>query len=149
MNAEYINPFLISLQNVMSMLFGIQPKIGKIYLKSSSFQDYTVNIQLKGEINGIFALVLNDDTVKKLVSHMVGQTVSQIDTMSISAIGELGNMIAGNTCTLYSKKGLHTNISTPKVIKGEDEMLKETKVLCIPILLDENLGNLNVGVSIN
>lgn len=149
MNAEYINPFLISLQNVMSMLFGIQPKIGKIYLKNSSFQDYTVNIQLNGEINGIFSLVLNDDTVKKLVSQMVGYTISQIDTMSISAIGELGNMIAGNTCTLYSKKGLHTNISIPKVIKGEDEMLKKTQVLCIPILLNEDLGNFNVGVSIN
>jgi len=80
---------------------------------------------------------------------MAGYTISQIDTMSISAIGELGNMIAGNTCTLYSKKGLHTNISIPKVIKGEDEMLKKAQVLCIPILLNEDLGNLNVDVSIN
>lgn len=149
MNVEYINPFLISLQNVLSMLFGIKPKIGKIYLKNSSFQDYTVNIELKGEINGIFSLVINDDTVKKIASHMIGQTISQIDSLSISAIGELGNMIAGNTCTLYSKKGLHTNISTPKVVKGEDEMLKKATVICIPILLNEDLGNLNVGVAIN
>jgi chemotaxis protein CheX len=149
MNVEYINPFLISLQNVLSMLFGIKPKIGKIYLKNSSFQDYTVNIELKGEINGIFSLVINDDTVKKIASRMIGQTISQIDSLSISAIGELGNMIAGNTCTLYSKKGLHTNISTPKVVKGEDEMLKKATVICIPILLNEDLGNLNVGVAIN
>lgn len=149
MNVEYINPFLIALQNVLSMLFGIKPKIGKIYLKNSSFQDYTVNIQLKGEINGIFALVINDDTVKKLASYMIGQPISQIDALTLSAIGELGNMIAGNTCTLYSNKGLHTNISPPKVIKGEDEILKKVPVICIPILLNEDLGNLNVGVSIH
>lgn len=148
MNVEYINPFLQSLQHVMSMLFGIQPKLGKVYLKKSPFQEYTVNIQMNGQVNGTFALVMDDDTAVKIVSHMTGKKVSRMDEIAVSAIGELGNMIMGNTCTLYSKKGLHTNISTPKVIKGEDEVFNKPVVVCIPILLNDDFGNLDVAVAI-
>lgn len=47
---------------------------------------------------------------------MLGQEIEQMDDMAISAIGELGNMIIGNACTLYYQKGLHINIFTPEVV---------------------------------
>jgi len=148
MNVEYINPFLISLQHVISTLFGVQPKLGKVYLKDSTFQDYTVNIQVNGQINGSFALVLNDSMAKNLASHMIGQKVSEMNDISVSAIGELGNMIMGNTSSLYAQKGLHTNISTPLVIKGETDMFKDSKVICVPVTLSD-FGNFNAAVSIS
>lgn len=55
---------------------------------------------------------------------MLGQEIEQMDDMAISAIGEPGNMIIGNACTLYYQKGLHTNISTPEVVVGETEDFK-------------------------
>ena len=78
---------------------------------------------------------------------MLGQEIEQMDDMAISAIGELGNMIIGNACTLYYQKGLHTNISTPEVVVGETEDFKKPAVICVPIQLNNELGNLNVAIA--
>lgn len=147
MDVNYINPFLKALQYVMQMVFGIQPEFGKVYLKQAPFQGYTVNLKVNGEVDGVFALVMNGNTAKKIVTKMLGQEIEQMDDMAISAIGELGNMIVGNACTLYSQKGLHTNISTPEVVVGETEDFKKPAVICVPIQLNNELENLNVAIA--
>lgn len=147
MDVNYINPFLKALQYVMQMVFGIQPEFGKVYLKKAPFQGYTVNLKVNGEVDGVFALVMNGDTAKKIVTKMLGQEIEQMDDMAISAIGELGNMIIGNACTLYYQKGLHTNISTPEVVVGETEDFKKPAVICVPIQLNNELENLNVAIA--
>lgn len=147
MDVNYINPFLKALQYVMQMVFGIQPEFGKVYLKKAPFQGYTVNLKVNGEVDGVFALVMNGNTAKKIVTKMLGQEIEQMDDMAISAISELGNMIIGNACTLYYQKGLHINIFTPEVVVGETEDFKKPAVICVPIQLNNELGNLNVAIA--
>ncbi len=147
MDVNYINPFLKALQYVMQIVFGIQPEFGKVYLKKAPFQGYTVNLKVNGEVDGVFALVMNGNTAKKIVTKMLGQEIEQMDDMAISAIGEPGNMIIGNACTLYYQKGLHTNIFTPEVVVGETEDFKKPAVICVPIQLNNEPGNLNVAIA--
>ena len=147
MDVNYINPFLKALQYVMQMVFGIQPEFGKVYLKKAPFQGYTVNLKVNGEVDGVFALVMNGNTAKKIVTKMLGQEIEQMNDMAISAISELGNMIIENACTLYYQKGLHINIFTPEVVVGETEDFKKPAVICVPIQLNNELGNLNVAIA--
>ena len=77
MDVNYINPFLKALQYVMQMVFGIQPEFGKVYLIKAPFQGYTVNLKVNGEVDGVFALVMNGNTAKKSLQKCWGRKLNR------------------------------------------------------------------------
>ena len=150
MKAEYINPFIEAAQEVLKTLLETDTKLGKIYLKSSPFSvcDMIIMIGVVGKIRGQVCLELTFETAGKIASAMMGgMTVVEMDEIATSAIAELGNMIMGNTCTIFSKNKINIDITPPTILTGDKiKISNKAATIGIPLTL-QNYGNININVT--
>ncbi len=143
MNSEYINPFIQGAQNVLNMVCGDSPKLGNIFLKKAppACEAVSIIIGIMGDIQGCVIYTVKEASACRIASKMMfGMPISQLDEMSISALGELGNMISGNVATLFAGKGVSVDITPPncKLNASEEElriMPDGSMVFCVPLTL--------------
>lgn len=76
-----------------------------------------IQIDLKGDLKGYLILELTKDYACKLANIMLAgmMTVTDVDDMCKSVLGELFNMVSGGVCTSLSGTGLALDITPPKV----------------------------------
>lgn len=138
MNAEHINPFVSVSCDILKQVCNIDANRGQIYIKKSPIQSerVTILVGLTGEIKGQVFFSMEERVACSIASAMMmGMPVPKLDEMSKSAIAELGNMILGNTATVFSNNGINIDITTPTVIVGSDISIttKASQTICIPI----------------
>ncbi|NTV89636.1 MAG: chemotaxis protein CheX [Clostridiales bacterium] len=150
MKVEYINPFIEAAQAVFKTLLGIDAKLGKIFIKTSPLDvgNMVIIIGVVGQIRGQVCLELDSSTAEKIVSGMMGgMTVTNMDEIAKSAIAELGNMIMGNTCTIFSKNKISIDITPPTILSGEHISLSnKVATIGIPLIIPD-YGYMNINVS--
>lgn len=142
MKEEYINPFIEASTKIISEITGITPKLGKVYIKNTPYksENVLVLIGLTGKISGNVVITFSQETACKVTSAMMmGMPVTEIDEMAKSAIGELCNMILGNTATIFSNRGVEIDITPPTILIGENMQLSihRSVIICIPIIIGD------------
>jgi len=142
MNVEYINPFIEASMSIINQTTGFNPKIGKLYIKNTPYKgdNLLILIGLTGKIQGSVVLSFSTEMACKIASAMMGgYTVTQLDELAKSAVGELCNMILGNTATLFSKKNIHIDITPPTILTGDNIELSihQTVIVCVPLEFDD------------
>lgn len=148
MNAEHINPFLISATKILKDMCFIDCKIGKPFLADCKFKDDAVVIVIgvTGEMRGQVLIEMSHSVACHIASKMCMMTVTEMDELSQSAIGELGNMIMGNAATIFSTKGIGIDITPPVLAIGNMSFSNlETKNICVPLIFDTDK---RIGVNI-
>jgi len=140
-NVEYINPFIQASQQVLKQAAGIDFKLGKLFIKDPSYKvdQVVVIIGMTGSIKGQVNFCMNVETAKLIASNMMGGwPVNDFDELAKSAIGEMANMIMGNTSTIFSQKGITVEITPPSILIGENMTLSTSKMvnICVPLLLN-------------
>ena len=142
MKAEFINPFLISLMNVLSTMSSIQLTPKKPMLKKDA--------EAKGDVSGLIGLTapnlkgsLSVTFEKKLalmtMKKMVGEMHQTIDADVIDMVGEITNMVAGGAKRLLSEQGFDFDMATPMVVSGENHTIRhqsKDKIVLIPLSSD-------------
>jgi chemotaxis protein CheX len=152
MNVEYINPFIEASQQVIQMMTGIKPTLGKVHLKNSPYpsDSVAVIVGLTGKLRGQVIISLNIETAMSIASIMMGgMPIEKFDDMPKSAISELGNMIMGNTATILFTKGIGIEITPPSLLMGEKITVSQTsmKTICVPLNLGGN-GKVTIVISL-
>lgn len=142
MKVEYINPFIQASQSIIREVTNLEPKLGKIYVKSGPYKgdSVVVLIGLTGEIKGNIIISLSKNLACKIASIMMGgMIVLELDEISKSAIAELCNMILGNTATIFSKESMSIDITPPTVLTGENMQFSPSKsvIVCVPLTFDD------------
>ncbi len=148
MNAEHINPFLISATKILKDMCFIDCKVGKPFLSDCKFSDNAVVIVIgiTGEMRGQVLIEMCHEVACSIASKMCMMTITQMDELSQSAIGELGNMIMGNAATIFSTKGIGIDITPPVIAIGDMSFSNlETKNICVPLIFDNDK---RIGVNI-
>jgi len=149
-NVEHINPFLMAATGIIKDICGIDMKIGKPYIKDTSFANDSIIIMIgiTGEMRGQVMVVMTYEKALDIASKMMmGMPVTQLDEMSISAISELGNMIMGNAATIFSTKGIGIDITPPTVCQGNLTITQtHTKNICIPLSGGDVIIELDIAV---
>ncbi|MDD6207474.1 MAG: chemotaxis protein CheX [Clostridiales bacterium] len=141
LNANHINPFLIASTKILKDMCFVDAKVGKPSVKNIAFTDDTIVIIIgvTGEMRGQVMIAFSNDVACDIASKMCMMPITQMDEISISAICELGNMIMGNTATVFSTKGIGIDITPPTMCKGNVTFTTGfTKNICIPIIYEEN-----------
>jgi chemotaxis protein CheX len=120
MNAEHINPFLMASTKILKEMCFVDAKVGKPYLKDPVFVENTMVILIgfTGEMRGQAMIALEHKIACDIASKMIMMPITEMDDLSRSAICELGNMIMGNTATIFSTKGIGIDITPPTVGNG-------------------------------
>jgi chemotaxis protein CheX len=148
MNAEHINPFLVSATKILKDMCFIDSKIGKPFLTECQFDSDSVVIVIgvTGEMRGQVLIEMKLNVACDIASKMCMMPVTQMDELSKSAIGELGNMIMGNAATIFSTKGIGIDITPPVLAIGNMSISNlQSKNICIPLIYD---GDKQIGVNI-
>ena len=117
LNAEHINPFLIAATKILKDMCFIDAQIGKPYMKNTIFAEDTVVIMIgvAGEMHGQVMITFSHEVACDIASKMCMMPITEMDDLSRSAICELGNMIMGNTATVFSTKGIGIDITPPSL----------------------------------
>ncbi|CED56718.1 chemotaxis protein CheX [Aliivibrio wodanis] len=139
MKAEFINPFLSALINVLSTMSSIQLTPQKPMLKKGGFAKGDVSgligmttPDLKGSLSVTFEKKLALMTMKK----MVGEVHHEIDVDVIDMVGEITNMVAGGAKRTLSEQGFEFDMATPMVVSGENHTIShqsKDKIVLIPL----------------
>ena len=150
MDVKYINTILETF-NVTLEQFGVNNiKRCNIQKKNKMHVNLDVStiICFQGAVQGDIALSMPLDTAKKLASiMMMGMSITFMDDMAKSAIGEISSMIAGASATKLSSFGLATKINPPRVIL-ENAEINGFETIAIDFETDLGKIELNIGLNI-
>lgn len=149
-NAEYINPFLIAAAKVLKDMVMVDAKMGKPYLKDTDFKDDSLLVMLgvTGEMKGQVILDFSHEVALDIASKMCMMPMTELNELAKSAICELGNMILGNTATVFSTKGIGVDITPPTMCQGNVSFTSSyASNICVPLIYEEGRAiEINVAV---
>lgn len=138
---KYVNPFLQSSLSIFERMVQMDLCLGKPEIDSLKFESTTFIIQVgvTGEMKGQVLLAMPVDNALNIASRMMGgMEVTELNELSRSALGELSNMIMGNTATLFSNIGILIDITPPLSMLGSRVSLQaDVQALKIPFLFEE------------
>lgn len=148
LNADFVNPFLLSATKILKDMCFVDTKIGKPYIRDNIDNDSVIiMLGITGQLRGQVVILLNQLAACDLASRMIMMPVSEIDELSGSAICELGNMILGNAATVFSTKGLAIDITPPSLCIGKMAFMNVSKSICVPLSYDDDkVIELNIGI---
>lgn len=135
-NVDHINPFLLASTKILKEMCYIDAKIGKPFVRNPVFLADTMVILIgfTGEMKGQVLIAFEHHVACDIASKMMMMPVEEMDDISRSAISELGNMIMGNTATIFSTKGIAIDITPPTVGKGTMSFSSSfAQNICIPL----------------
>jgi chemotaxis protein CheX len=147
-NVDHINPFLMASTKILKEMCFIDASIGKPYIKSPAFFADTLIILIgfTGEMKGQAMIAFEKSVACDIASKMIMMPVTELDDLAKSAIGELGNMIMGNTATIFSTKGIAIDITPPTIGNGTISFTTSyAQNLCIPLIYE---GNRTIEINI-
>jgi chemotaxis protein CheX len=149
MKAEIINPFLLATREILGMEAGIEGIWGEISLASSKWttQEVTVIINIIGQINGTFLIGMSITTAEKLVSIIMGQEMASFDSMVISGVAEMANIISGRALIQLEQIGYLSDITPPMILFGARASISTLKRRRIQIPLDTEIGLVELSVA--
>lgn len=99
---------------------GIQPPPVGASRFFSTARPISVMVGMVGRTNGTCAISLTEKGMLHLASGLMGETRTTVDSETVDAIGEIGNMVAGRVKELLNGTEFEMqNISVPSVIMGQ------------------------------
>jgi chemotaxis protein CheX len=123
MNAEFINPFIAALLNVLQTMAQIELVPGKPQKKidDKSRGDVSGLIGMVGDrIQGSLSISFEESLVLEIMQKMLGEKPDGIDSDVKDMVGEITNMICGGAKNELGEKGFDFGMATPMVVSGKN-----------------------------
>ena len=150
MRAEFINPFIASLNNTFQTMLNCRVRRGELSLKENCRSSHEISgvIGLTGKAVGTVVLSLSREVALKAASTLLLAETTEIDADVLDAVGELTNMVAGGAKAQLEAYDLA--VSLPNVITGKDHEVhfpSNVTPICIQFLTDWGPLTLEVGLA--
>lgn len=152
MKAEILNAFLAAASN--SMAKEVQSPVKRTGLYRDPAEHVTdeviVYLSLVGSVRGMILVGTTFVTARALAATMVGEPQEELNEMGLSALAEMGNLIAGGACIELEKIGLSSDITPPTIVIGSRSRISTLGVarFVIPLLTKHGPINLHVAVDV-
>ena len=150
MNVEFINPFLTSLVNVLSMMAQTQLKPEKPRLKKDEIAlgDVSGMIGMIGpQTKGSLSISFEESLALDIMERMLGERPATIDEEVTDMVGEITNMVTGGAKNMLGEKGYDFDMATPIVVSGKGHTINHKgdgpKIL-IPFTSDSGKAHIEI-----
>lgn len=135
-----------TLQAVGNVIPGpIQPQKPALIKSPITQLEVGVLIGITGDLSGRLILESSRHNFSKIGEAMFGMPVE--GEMFDSFVGELGNMIAGNTSMTLAQRGVSIDITPPTVIIGQTKLSGFSQALSVAIFV-QNIGEMTLILGI-
>jgi len=149
MKAEYIDPFLVSTISAFDTMLKCALTRGTPYVKTGAQPEHEVSgvIGLSGKARGTVVLSLSCEAALKATAVLLQEHPMEINADVADAVGELTNIIAGDTKAKLEH--LQMSVSLPAVITGKCHCVEfPKKVTPISIPFESAWGRITVEVGL-
>ncbi|MBP1154512.1 MULTISPECIES: chemotaxis protein CheX [unclassified Paenibacillus] len=136
---ELLQSIVESVGQVIPIPIEIQAPI--VFEKTVTQSEMGVLIGITGEVYGRMVIEGDSQTFSKLGESMFGMPVE--GEILHSFVGELANMIAGNTSTFIYKKGCKMDITPPTVMVGHLQLFGFEQGISFHVNIP-NVGEINI-----
>ncbi|MBM4333033.1 MAG: chemotaxis protein CheX [Deltaproteobacteria bacterium] len=137
MKAEFINPFLEATIYVLKTMASLEPVAEKPFLKkgASASGDVSGIVGITGEAEGSLCITFSRECILFIISQMLGEEQQEINEEVKDAVGELTNMISGDSRRRLQEIGYTFQGAIPTVVSGRGHEVKHISkgpILSIP-----------------
>ena len=149
MKAEFINPFLEATMSVLKTMAFLEPIPGNPYIKKggAASGDISGIVGITGEAEGSLCLSFSKGCILFIISKMLGEEQKEINEDVKDAVGELTNMISGDSRRRLQEIGHSFQGAIPSVISGPGHEVKHiTRGPILSIPFTTQAGNFIVEV---
>jgi chemotaxis protein CheX len=150
MRAEFINPFVQAVTEVLESELGAAPVRGSIGLARSAYtsNEVTAVVAVAGEVAGMVMFAMTSKTATGMVSKILGQDFPEFDALAQSGIAEIGNVITGRAAVLLSEAGFSSDLAPPMLLIGKNTMISTLDVQRLVIPMETEFGSIEVQVAL-
>lgn len=122
MKIKYINPFITATQSVFKTMLSIDVKMNKPIFKTEkkTSGDVTGIMGLVGDRKGTITISFSREGAMFVYQTLFGDECSSVTPDVIDAIGELTNIISGQSRKELEKVGINLKASIPMVVVGKE-----------------------------
>lgn len=126
MDLTLVNPFIDSTLTVLDTMAFTKAEAGKPYSKKDqrAHGDVTGVIGLTGQANATISVSFSEKSILAIVSRMLGEEMTEINSDIKDAVGELVNMIAGQARKELANLGKQLLAAIPSVVTGQNHTIE-------------------------
>ena len=149
MDVSYVNPFIRATVETFKKMLGLDVTTKTPILKKDANHTFDVSgvIGLSGEAQGIISISFPKTMALKIVSIMLNEELKVVSSELTDGIGELANIIAGNTKQYLTQYKL--SISLPNVVVGKGHRIEiQSGVPTIAVPMKCELGEFAMEVAL-
>lgn len=150
MNAEFINPFINALLNIMETMAQTTLKPGRPKRKQSDIAKGDVSglIGMVGpETKGSFSITFDEQLALTIMERMVGERPAEVDAEVSDMVGEVTNMISGSAKRDLADIGFDFGMATPVVVSGKDHTIRhqvDGPKIILPFMCDAGNAHMEI-----
>ena len=125
MNEEYVNAFLTPAMLVWGMELDVALSFTGAKAVASQYETdrLTAAIGINGDLKGNVLYEMSEETALLVAGRMMGESLTRLDEMAMSALGELAIMITRNAAIELSSYDFRCDITPPVIIKPTNAMV--------------------------
>jgi chemotaxis protein CheX len=150
MNVKFLNPFVISAHDILSLEMRETVQRGELRLENGHYRtdDVTVIISLIGAVDGTVFYSMSNEFAIRFASASMGERFDVLDELVQSGIAELGNVITGQASMRLAETGYESNISTPSLIMGKGASISTLEYPRLVVPLTTSAGSLTIHLAL-
>lgn len=126
MNVEFINPFIVSLKNVLSTMAQIELSAQKPEKKTSDIAVGEVSgiIGMIGpQVKGSMAITFDKTLATSIMHNMLSEQCDEITDEVRDMVGEMTNMICAGAKNALAEQSYIFEMATPVIVSGNDHKI--------------------------
>lgn len=138
MRAEFVNPFLASLMNVLKTMASLELKPQKPRLKKDEIArgDVSGLIGMVGpQTRGSMSITFDESLAIEIMENMLGERPNGINEEVTDMVGEITNMVTGGAKRILAESGFDFDMATPVVVAGRGHTIRhkcEGSIILMP-----------------
>lgn len=122
MRAEFVNPFLASLMNVLKTMASLELKPQKPRIKKDEIArgDVSGLIGMVGpQTRGSMSITFDEALALEIMQNMLGERPNGLNEEVTDMVGEITNMVTGGAKRILAEGGFDFDMATPVVVSTE------------------------------
>lgn len=123
MRAEFVNPFLASLMNVLKTMASLELKPQKPRIKKDEIArgDVSGLIGMIGPTTrGSMSITFDESLALEIMQNMLGERPNGLNEEVTDMVGEITNMVTGGAKRILAESGFDFDMATPLSSPAED-----------------------------
>lgn len=151
MNVDFINPFVVSIAEILNTMASMTVEQQKPFLKHGEqpLGPVSAIIPMRGDtVHGSLAISFSDSAILKIASNMLGEEVTELDDTCHNLTGEITNMLSGGARKRLWEKGYNFDMAQPDLLDASQPLVHHAKSPVVVIPFTTCAGDFYIEVAL-